>query len=70
MEFTPFVSLVVLTALCLPLASTRKYSVFFAALLLIFYPTHSLGVLALAGIVYYIYRKRQRRNYVLPRSDS
>ena len=65
-----FVTLAALTALCLLLASTRKYAVFIAGLLLFFYPYPSLGVLALAGIAYYFYRRHQRRNYVLPRSDS
>jgi hypothetical protein len=50
--------------------STRKYSVFIAGFLLFIYPYPSLGVLALAGIVYYFYHKHQRRHYVLPRSDS
>jgi hypothetical protein len=66
-----FVTLAALTALCLLLASTRKYAVFGAGLLLYFYPFTSLGVLALAGIAYYFYRKHQRRNLnVLPRSDT
>ena len=66
-----FVTLAALTALCLLLASTRKYAVFGAGLLLYFYPFTSLGVLALAGIAYYFYRKHQRRSLnVLPRSDT
>ena len=60
-----FISLAVLTALCLLLASTRKYAVFGAGLLLYFYPFFSLGVLALAGIAF-IYLKR-RNPYALSR---
>ena len=66
-----FVTLAALTALCLLLASTRKYAVFGAGLLLYFYPFTSLGVLVVSGIAYYFYRKHQRRNLnVLPRSDT
>jgi hypothetical protein len=70
LEISPFVTLLALTALCVPLASTRKYAVFFTAILVWIYPVPSFVVLALAGIAYFIYRKRQRRNYVLPRSDT
>ena len=48
-----FVTLAVLTALCLLLASTRKYSIFLAGLLLYFYPLLTLGVLAVAGIAFF-----------------
>ena len=66
-----FLTLAVLTALTLTLASTRKYSIFLSGLLLYFYPFTALGVLVLAGIAYYFYRKHQRRNLnVLPRSDT
>jgi len=57
-----FVTLAALTALCLLLASTRKYSIFLAGLLLYFYPLTSLGVLLIGGIAYYFYRRYQRRN--------
>ena len=71
MEFTPFMILLVLMVLTSFLSSTRKHSVLIAGLLLFFYPYPSLGVLALAGIAYYFYRKHQRRNLnVLPRSDT
>jgi len=56
-EITPFVSLVVLTGLCLFLNSTRKYAVLLTGLLMYMYPIHSFAVLALAGIVFYFYRR-------------
>ena len=56
-----FVTLAALTALCLLLASTRKYSVFGAGLLLYFYPFTSLGFLLIGGISYYYFRKYHRR---------
>ena len=62
MEFTPFMTLLVLTGLCLLLTTTRKYAVVLSGLLLFFYPYPSLGLLALAGIAYYFYRKHQRRD--------
>ena len=52
-------------ALCLVLASTRKYAILGAGLLLYFYPFTSLGVLALAGVAF-IYLKR-RNPYALSR---
>lgn len=63
-------TLLILTGLCLLLATTRKYAIVLAGLLLYFYPIHSFGVLALAGIAFYFQRKTQRRNHVLPRSDT
>ena len=57
MQITPFVSLVVLTGLCLLLNSTRKYAVLLTGLLMYLYPIHSFGVLALAGVAYYFYRR-------------
>ena len=59
-----FFTVAVISALCLVLASTRKYAVFGAGLLLYFQPFKTIGVLALAGIAYYFYRKHQRRNIV------
>jgi hypothetical protein len=56
-----FFTVAVISALCLVLASTRKYAVFGAGLLLYFFPVPTIGVLALAGIAYYLYRKHQRR---------
>ena len=57
-----FLTVAVVSALCLVLASTRKYAVFGTGLLLYFYPYKTIGLLALAGIAYYFYRKHQRRN--------
>ena len=66
-----FLTLTVLAGLCFVMSSTRKYAVFIAGFLLFMYPYPSLGLMALAGIAYYFYRKHQRRNLnVLPRSDT
>jgi len=48
-----FFTVAVISALCLVLASTRKYAVLGAGLLLYFYPFPTLGLLAVAGIAYY-----------------
>ncbi|MFC1772603.1 hypothetical protein ACFL3A_04525 [Pseudomonadota bacterium] len=58
MEFTPFLTLLVLTSLCMLLATTRKYAIVLAGLLMYFYPINSFVVLALAGIAYYFYRRK------------
>ena len=57
-----FFTVAVISALCLVLASTRKYSVFGTGLLFYFYPLSTLAVLALAGIAFYFYRKHKRRH--------
>jgi hypothetical protein len=54
-----FFTVTVISALCLVLASTRKYAVLGAGLLLYFYPFPTLGLLAAAGIAYYLYHRRQ-----------
>ena len=59
MEITPFVSLLVLTGLCLLLATTRKYAIVLTGLLMYFYPIHSFTVLAVAGIVFWYLKRRQ-----------
>jgi hypothetical protein len=51
------ITLVVLAALCLAFPPTRIYSVILTGLLLYIYPYVTLGVLALAGIAYYFYRR-------------
>ena len=48
-----FFTVAVISALCLVLASTRKYAVLGTGLLLYFYPFPTLGLLAVAGITYY-----------------
>ena len=48
-----FFTVAVISALCLVLASTRKYAVLGAGLLLYFYPFPTLGLLAAAGVAYY-----------------
>ena len=68
MEITPFVSLLVLTGLCLVLASTRKYAIVLAGLLMYFYPIHSFGVITVAGLVF-LYLKRRNANAIRRLSD-
>jgi hypothetical protein len=52
-----FITLAVITALCFVFASTRKYGVVGTGLLLYFQPIVAIGVLLLAGIAYFIYRR-------------
>ena len=52
-----FITLVVLTALCLIFPPTRIYAVILSGLLLYIYPTAALGILAITGITYYFYRR-------------
>jgi hypothetical protein len=52
-------TLLVLTGLCLILTSTRKYAVLIAGLLLYFYPYPSLGVLALVGVAFFYFKRKQ-----------
>ena len=52
-----FVTLAVMTALCLLLPVTRIYGVIGVGILLYFRPFLTLGVLALAGIAYHFYRR-------------
>ena len=54
-----FFTVAVISALCLVLASTRKYAVLGAGLLLYFYPLPTLGLLAVAGIAYYYFHRRK-----------
>ena len=52
-----FINVAIVTALCLLLPATRIYGVVGVGILLYFRPALSLGVLAVAGIVYFIYRR-------------
>jgi len=52
-----FVTVAVITALCFVFASTRKYGVIGTGLLLYFQPLFAVGVLAVAGIIYFFYRR-------------
>jgi hypothetical protein len=58
---TSFLTVAVVTALCLLLPVTRKYGVVGTGLLLYFQPYPTVGVLLIAGIAYYLYRKQHRR---------
>jgi LPXTG-motif cell wall-anchored protein len=53
-----FITLAVITALCFAFAATRKYGVVGTGLLLYFQPIVAIGVLLLAGIAYYFYRRK------------
>jgi hypothetical protein len=55
---TVFLTAAVLTALCFAFSSTRKYGVFGTGTLLYFQPILTIGVLLLAGIAYYFYRRK------------
>jgi hypothetical protein len=52
-----FLTVAILTALCLLLPVTRMYGVIGLGILLYFRPLLSLIVLATAGIAYYLYRR-------------
>ena len=52
-----FVTVAVVTALCLLLPVTRIYGVIGVGILLYFRPVLSLAVLAVAGIIYFFYRR-------------
>ena len=52
-----FITLVVLATMCLIFPPTRIYAVIISGLLLYIYPTAALGILAIAGIAYYFYRR-------------
>ena len=52
-----FVTVAVVTALCLLLPVTRIYGVIGVGILLYFRPFLSLTVLAVAGLAYFFYRR-------------
>ena len=52
-----FITLVVLDAMCLIFPPTRIYSVIISGLLLYVYPAAALGVITVAGITYFTYRR-------------
>jgi hypothetical protein len=54
---TAFINVAIVTALCLLLPATRIYGVIGVGILLYFRPILSLAVLALAGIIYFTYRR-------------
>jgi len=68
LEIPPFVTSLALAALCVPLASTRKYAVFFTAILVWIYPVHSFVVLAFGGFIFW-YLKRRNANAIRRLSD-
>ena len=53
-----FITVAVITALCLVFYATRKYGVVGTGLLLYFQPYPTVGVLLMAGIAYYFYRRK------------
>ena len=54
---TAFINVAIVTALCLLLPATRIYGVIGVGILLYFRPSITLGVLIIAGIAYFIYRR-------------
>ena len=54
-----FITVAVITALCLVFSATRKYGVVGTGLLLYFQPYFTIGVLLLAGIAFYFYQRRK-----------
>ena len=54
---TSFLTVAVVTALCLLLPVTRVYGVIGVGMLLYFRPALTLGVLLVAGIIYIFYRR-------------
>jgi hypothetical protein len=52
-----FITVAVITVLCLAFSATRKYGVVGTGLLLYFQPYPTVAVLAVAGITYFIYRR-------------
>ena len=53
-----FITVAVITALCLVFSATRKYRVVGSGLLLYFQPYPTIGVLLLSGIAYFFYRRK------------
>ena len=55
---TTYITVAVISALCLVFASTRKYGVVGTGLLLYFQPILTIGVLILAGGAYFYLHRR------------
>ena len=53
-----FITLVVITAVCFLLPTTRLYGIIGAMLLLYFYTYLTIGILLLAGIAFYLHRRK------------
>ena len=54
---TAFLNVAIVTALCLLLPVTRIYGVIGVGILLYFRTSLTLGVLLIAGIIYFTYRR-------------
>jgi len=54
---TAFLNVAIVTALCLLLPATRIYGVIGVGILLYFKFSLTLGVLLIAGIIYFTYRR-------------
>ena len=52
-----FITVAVVTALCFLFASTRKFGILGTGLALYFQPYPTIGVMLVAGIAYYFYRR-------------
>jgi fatty-acid desaturase len=57
-ENMTFITLVVITALCFLLPTTRLYAVIGAGMLLYFYTYLTIGVHLFAGIAFYFHRRK------------
>ena len=54
---TAFINVAIVTALCLLLPATRIYGIIGVGILLYFKPSLTLGLLVIAGISYFTYRR-------------
>ena len=55
---TSFLSVVIVTALCLLVPGLRAYGVIGVGILLYFRPALTLGVLLIAGIIYFFFWRK------------
>lgn len=60
-----FITLAVITALCLVLPTTRIYAVIGTGLLFYFHPYYTIGVLLVMGIAFFYFRKHRRQSNAL-----
>ena len=58
-----FITLAVISALCLAFSSTRKYGVVGTGLLLYFQPYYTVAVLLVAAGAYYEYKRRKSHEH-------
>ena len=56
---TDFLSLAMVTAVCLMFKPSRNVGFFLLGLLYIVYPNATLGTLVIAGVAYFLWRKHK-----------